>query len=264
MNVRPIFRQPILQTCSLGAYAWQIDPYIGCEHLCAYCYALNQAETDWEREILTYRDLVTQLAFELDGLEPQAIYMGWNTDPYQPAEKTHQQTRRVLELLASRGHWPCILTKSGLVGRDVDLLAALPGTSVGISLAFHEESVRRLFEANAPPNSERIEALKALKEAGIATYALICPVMPFITNTKRLVKQVADCANRIWVYGLNIETAQDRNWRNVQRILDRQFPDVVEQYRQILFSAGHPYWTDLRHELERLRAEGGLDLRIML
>jgi|GEM_PF-5816660 len=81
MNVRPVFRQPIVQPCSLEGYTWQIDPYVGCGHLCAYCYALNEAETDWAREILTYQDVAMQLNHELDGLEPQSIYMGWNTDP---------------------------------------------------------------------------------------------------------------------------------------------------------------------------------------
>jgi DNA repair photolyase len=264
MNVRLCTRQPILQSCCLEGHEYQIDPYIGCEHLCTYCYALNQAETDWRQEVLTYRELLAQVSEELAGPEPDSIYMGWNSDPYQPCERTERQTRRILEYLARQGISVCILTKSGLVARDADLLAAMPGSSAGVSLAFQVEEVRRLFEEAAPTNEERIDALKALKKAGVRTYALICPVMPFITDVKRLVEMVAWCADTIWVYALSMESEEARNWRNVQDILDRHFPGMTEPYRKIAFSAAHPYWVELRHDLERVRAESGLDLRIEL
>jgi DNA repair photolyase len=264
MDVRLVSRRPILQPCRLEGHAYQIDPYIGCAHLCLYCYALNQAETGWAQEILTYQGIAAQLGRELAGLEPQSIYLGWNTDPYQPADQVHRQTRRVLEVLASRGHSVCILTKSGLVARDVDLLVKMPGSSAGVSLAFQDEQVRQWFEASAPPNEQRIDALKALEEAGIRTYALICPVMPFITDVKRLVEMVATWADTIWVYALSMEAEEDGNWRNVQRILDRRCPEMAEPYRQITFSSEHPYWAELRHDLEGFQVESELDLRIKL
>ena len=264
VDVRLVSRQPILQPCSLEGHTYQIDPYIGCEHLCAYCYAFNRAETDWMQEILAYEDLAGQLGRELVGIQPQSIYIGWNTDPYQPSEQAQRQTRQVLELLASKGHSVCILTKSGLVARDVDLLTRMPGSSAGVSLAFQDEQVRQLFEDNAPPNEQRIGALKVLKEAGIRTYALICPVMPFLTDARRLVERVAAWADTVWVYALSMEAEEERNWRKVQRILVRHFPEMAEPYRQIAFSADHPYWLKLRHDLEKFQAQSGLDLRVKL
>jgi DNA repair photolyase len=88
--------------------------------------------------------------------------MDWNSDRYQSCERIERQTRRVLELLAQSGFSACILTKSGLVARDADLLAAMPGSSAGISLAFQDEQVRQLLESAAPPNDVRIGALQAL------------------------------------------------------------------------------------------------------
>jgi DNA repair photolyase len=264
MYVRLCSRQPIVQPCSLERHAVQIDPYIGCEHLCSYCYALNQAETDWTQEILTYQGIAGQLSRELAGLQPQSIYMGWNSDPYQPSEEIHQQTHRVLELLARLGHSVCILTKSGLVARDAALLARMPGSSAGVSIAFQDEQTRRIFEANAPSNGQRIQALKALKEAGIRTYALICPVMPSITDVAALIEMAAPYADTIYVYALSMEAEGDRNWQNLQGILNAHFPGLAGSYREIAFAADHPHWTGLRQELERLRLESGSDLRIKL
>jgi len=264
MRVRLCARQPLLQPCSLEGHAYQLDPYIGCEHRCTYCYALNGAETDWSEEILTYQDMAGQLDRELSRLQTQSIYLGWNSDPYQPSEEVHRQTRRALERLARRGFSVCILTKSGLVARDADLLARMPGSSAGISIAFQDDRVRRLFEASAPPNARRIEALKALKGAGVKTYALICPVMPFITDVPSLVEMVAPYADTIWIYALSFETEGGRNWQNVRAILDCHFPGLAEQYGQIAFSAGHPYWAELRQELAEFQQESRLDVRTEL
>jgi DNA repair photolyase len=264
MKVRPCSNRPILEPCSLEGYAYQLDPYIGCEHRCHYCYALNQAETDWAEEILTHQDLIGQLSHELSALEPQPIYIGWNSDAYQPCEGNCRQTRQALELLAARGFSVCILTKSDLVVRDIDLIAGMQGSSVGFSIAFQDEHIRQLFEAAAPPNERRIEALRRLRAAGIETYVLITPVMPFISDVKALIEMVAPYADTIWIYGLSFEGEGDRNWGNVRSILECHLPEMTAKYRQIAFSVDHLYWVELRQELEALQRRRGLDLRIGL
>jgi DNA repair photolyase len=216
------------------------------------------------QQILIYQDIADRLDQELAGLEPQPIYLGWNTDPYQPAEATHRQTWQALGLFAERGFSVCVLTKSDLVTRDLDRFLRMAGSSVGFSVAFQDEDVRRLFEANAPPNERRVRALKELKEAGIETYTLITPVMPFISDVESLIEMVAPYADTIWIYGLSMNAKEDRNWHNIQGILDCHFPEMTEQYRQIAFSADHPYWAEVRRTLERIQRERLLDLRIML
>jgi DNA repair photolyase len=140
----------------------------------------------------------------------------------------------------------------------------MPDPSTGVSLALQDEEVRRLFEPKAPPNERRIAALKALKDAGTRTYALICPVMPFLTDVEALIEQVAPFADRIWIYPLQMEAEEDRNWRYVEGILDCRFPELRERYREIVFSTAHPYWAELRRRLEELQKKTGLDLRIKL
>jgi DNA repair photolyase len=254
----------VLEPCELEGLSYQVDPYLGCEHHCYYCYALNQAETCWEEEILMHQDMVDRLSQELSALDPQTIYVGMNTDPYQPSEECDQQTWQALDLLAQRGFSACLLTKSDLVVRDVDLLLRMKGSSAGISIAFQDEDVRRRFEAHAPSNERRIEALKALKEAGVETYTLICPVMPFITDVEPLIEMVVEYSDTIWIYRLSMEDDQDRNWQNVRGILDHGFPGLTEQYRRIAFSGEHPYWTELRARLEQVQLDGPLNLRIEL
>jgi DNA repair photolyase len=264
MNVRTCSPRKILEPCELSGYRYQIDPYIGCEHHCAYCYALNQAVTDWTQEILVHQDFTGQLARELAPLEPQPIYFGWNSDPYQPAESNYQFTRQALALLAEKDFSVCILTKCGLVTRDIDLLTRMPSSSVGFSVAFHQERVRRLFESNAPPNRDKVAGLQTLQDAGIETYVLVCPIMPFITDVEACLGMVAPHADAIWFYALSMVSEQDRNWQHVQEILDEHYPGLAEKYRQLVFSNDHPYWTELRVKLKEIQFKTGLDMRITL
>ncbi len=254
----------ILQPCALSGYKYQVDPYIGCEHHCYYCYALNQAETDWTQEILVYPDFAVQLEDELSSLEPQPIYFGWNSDPYQPAEEHHQHTRQALELLAERDFSVCILTKSYLVTRDIDVIARMPESSVGFSVAFQDEVVRQLFEANAPSNDKKVAGLKALKDAGIETYVLICPIIPFITDVEVCIEIVAPYADTIWFYALSIATEEDSNWQYLLKILHRHYPELTDQFRQAALSSDHPYWRELRTKIETIQKNTGLSMRIKL
>lgn len=238
----------------------RLDPYVGCAHRCAYCFALDEAGADRE-EVLVYRDLADQLERDLATLEPQSIYIGSTSDAYQPAERTYRQTRQALEILAARGFSACILTKSGLVARDADLLADMPGSSVCVSLSFQDERVRRLFEPAAPSNARRIAALEQLRTAGVQTYALITPVMPFITDVQALVEAVAPYVDAIWVQRLGFASEQARSWQRLQAVLDRHFPDLTGPYREIAFSETHPYWAATRQKLlgtrwEKLRTLG--------
>jgi DNA repair photolyase len=241
-----------------------VDPYIGCEHYCYYCYALNQAETDWSKEVLIHKDITSQLESELAGIPLQTIYMGWQTDPYQPCEAEYRQTRQVLELLLEKGFSASILTKSDLILRDTDLLQKMNEASVSFSVAFNDNRTRRLFEANTVDNEKRIEALRQLKEAGVRTGALLCPVIPYITDAIQLIDMLAPCTDVIWIYGLSINDRSDQNWLNMQKILSREFPDFLEQIEQAIFSKEHIYWAQLRDDLVTLKNDRQLNLNIRL
>lgn len=155
-----------------------------------------------------------------------------------------------------------MLTKSDLVLRDIDLFKRMPGSSAGISIAFQNNHDRELFEANAPSNRKRLETLKMLHEEGIKTYSLICPVMPFITDVGELISLVAPYSDTIWVYALNLDGYEDRNWHNIRQILQENYPEMVKKYEEIAFNSDHTYWTRLRSELRVLQQQTQSKLRI--
>jgi DNA repair photolyase len=209
-----------------------------------------------------HKDITGQLESELAGIPPQTIYLGWQTDPYQPCEAEYRQTRQVLELLLEKGFSASILTKSDLVLRDTDLLQQMNGVSVSVSVAFNDNDVRRLFESDTRDTEKRINALRKLKTAGLRTSALICPVIPYITDVIPLIDMLAPHADVIWIYGLSMLHRTDQSWQNVESILESHFPDVRAQIETIVFSHEHAYWMQLRQALLELQKERALNLSI--
>jgi DNA repair photolyase len=167
MKTVSIRRDRILAPCSLEGMRYQVDPYSGCEHDCAYCYAQNDVDVDWRREVGIIPDLAARLDQELARLEPQAVYLGMNTDPYQPQEADLGQTRAVLETLLGRGMSACVLTKSDMVIRDIDIYTKMPGSSVGTSMAFQRERDRQAFEACPSRPQRRAQGDRAFKRASL-------------------------------------------------------------------------------------------------
>ncbi len=235
---------------------------MGCGHQCGYCYALVRNGSGWFKGVEWYDNMIQRLRTELRNIEPQIIYMGWNSDPYQPVEAKTQLTRSALSQLARNRFSVTILTKSTLVTRDIDLLATMPESSVGISVSFIDEKVRGFFEAATCETAYRIEALGKIRAAGVKTYALVCPVIPFVTDTESIVGAVAPYADSIWVYGLRIRNEQDSNWQNVLAVLRQHFPALTGQIADAVFHTDHPFWTTQRTVLSGLADKTQLDLRI--
>jgi DNA repair photolyase len=262
MKISVCSHRPILEPCALDNIDFQVDSYVGCEHFCYYCYALKHAETNWKEEIRIHRNISEQLCEELEKISPQTIYMGYRTDPYQPCEVDYRQTREVLKLLVEKGFSASILTKSDLFLRDVDLLQRMESARISISTAFTDESVRQLFESKTKDTEARIEALRCMKEAGLQTSALICPIIPYVTDAIALVEKLAPITDTIWIYGLSIENREGPNWKYIQDILVKHFPGEYEQIESVIFDKAHSYWTNLRQELQHIMLDQGLCLKI--
>jgi DNA repair photolyase len=254
----------VIEPCTLEYYDFTFAAYVGCQHRCLYCYTQNNADLDWDKEIGIIPDFREQLKQVLGRLPPQIIYVGGDTDPYQPIEADHRYTRQALEEMADRGFSGSILTKSDLFTRDIDILTRMPQPSVGISIAFNDEQTRLKFETEAQPTAKRIEALRQAKQAGIETYVLVCPVFPLLTDAEALIDEVASCADRIWVYSLDVGSHTDPNWKRIERIVKRHYAGLLEDFASITFSRDHPYWLSLRDRLQDLARARDLKLEIFV
>ena len=138
----------------------------------------------------------------------------------------------------------------------------MPDAVVAFSLAFEDDGERRIFEADTMPTSRRMEALKRCKRAGLRTSAMICPVIPWVTDPFPLVERIGKYADKVWVFGLSMLDVSDPNWKAVHSLLREHFPDVCNRSREAVFDRDHPYWAGLRADLEDAYAGESFELSI--
>ncbi len=171
-----------------------INPYRGCEHGCVYCFARPShaymglsAGLDFESRLFVKLGAAELLERELSaqGYQPRTIAIGTNTDPYQPIERKYRVMRQVLEVLARTQHPVGIVTKSALVLRDLDLLAAMAEkglVKVALSVTTLDPVLARRMEPRASTPEKRLAAIKALAEAGVPTSVMVAPIIPGLTD----------------------------------------------------------------------------------
>ena len=193
--VREIQAKTILSASKI--YPYVINPYTGCQHGCSYCYArfmkrVTGHKEPWGEFVDVKINAADLLRAEIKKKKQGRVWVSGVCDPYQPLEAKYRLTRQCLEILAHH-HWPVIIqTRSPLVLRDIDIIKDARDFEVGFSVTTADERIRELFEPNAPPIIERIQALGELHKAGVRTFAMIAPVLPGAEGLAELLRGNVD------------------------------------------------------------------------
>lgn len=180
-----------------------INPYRGCEHGCAYCYARPTHEylgysagIDFETKILLKEDgpALLRKALAMRNYSPKLIVMSGVTDCYQPIERTRKITRGLLEVLVEFRNPVTIITKNALVTRDIDLLSELASyqaASVVLSVTTLDNDLCGKLEPRTSRPQARLAAIRVLKDAKIPVGVNVAPIIPGLTDheTPNILKQ---------------------------------------------------------------------------
>ena len=187
-------------------FDWTINPYRGCSHSCTYCFARPthtyldmNAGRDFETKIVVKVNAPEVLRRELAAKrwKGEHIAMGTNTDPYQRAEGRYRLMRGILEALIDHRNPFSILTKGTLILRDLDLLvqaAEHAPVSAAFSIGTLDEEVWHETEPGTPHPRARIDAVRQLTEAGIATGVLMAPILPGISDRPEQLHDLVEAA----------------------------------------------------------------------
>jgi DNA repair photolyase len=292
LSVNSVLNTP----ASTGMGFWSINPYVGCEFGCTYCYARDThrwameradgpgtrgaagggparasrlpAWEAFEKEILVKTEVAGVLARTLNParIAGHSLVIGTATDPYQPAERRFRLTREILEVLRSyHGLSIAIITKSPLVTRDLDLLQALSRhneVTVNISLGTADSRLARRLELRSPIPAARLRALRRLTESGIYAGLLIAPIVPGITDDwaglARLIEAAREAGAR-YVVGSALRLGPAARHRFLP-YLEREFPELAERYRRHYAGKDHvsqSYQNALNRRLRALQQAYG-------
>ncbi len=214
--------------------------YRGCLHGCIYCdsrslcYQINHPFEDIEIK----ENALELLEKALKSKRKRCmIGTGAMTDPYLPLEEKLCLTRGALELIFCHGFGATVLTKSALVLRDLELLAAINRRSkavVQMTLTTQDDALCRILEPHVSPTSERVAALKAFRDAGIPTIVWLDPILPFLNDTEENITGILESCIDAGVKGVLCFsmglTLREGNREYFYAQLDRHFPGLKEQY----------------------------------
>jgi len=178
--IKEVRAKSILTKSRLPGSDYVINPYTGCTHGCKYCYATFMKKftghTEPWGQFVDVKVNAPDLLKNVEKCRGKQVCLSSVTDPYQPVEAKYELMRGVLKKLIPVQPRLCVLTKSSLVLRDLDLLKKFKHCVVGISLSITNEVVREQLEPGASSIAERVRALKELHETGIRTVVFIAPI----------------------------------------------------------------------------------------
>jgi len=279
-----------------GMDFWSINPYVGCEFGCTYCYARyahryvverardgGKLSADefadfrgphgweaFEHRIFVKRNVLAALDTDLPRYfrsgDGAAIVIGTATDPYQPAERRFRLTRAILERLARYEALSVgIITKSPLVTRDIDVLTRLAARSdleIYVSLISTDPALVRRVEVRSPAPTARLRALRKLSAAGINAGLIVAPVLPGISDDVPHLEalfQAAREAGARFIHAGPLRLYPGMRDRFLP-VLDAQFPHLSARYARAYAShanAPREYATALRQRVQKLQAKFG-------
>jgi DNA repair photolyase len=268
---------------------WSINPYVGCELGCTYCYAhyahryvVERTQDTFAETAFTKHIFVKQRKAVIHALErdlarirrqhsldkPVTLAIGTATDPYQPAERFFGITRTILErLLTTEGLALGITTKNPLVCRDIDVLRELGRkhrVTVYISLICKNPRLIKFFEQRSPSPQTRFHALHRLRDAGITAGINAAPVLPGVTDSVFEIEALMDAAKKAgasFVYPSVLRVYPSVRGEFLP-VIEQHFPNLVPRYRaayQDGQSAPSNYLDAIEQRFKRLARKYGIN-----
>ena len=231
----------LIHTFAIGNYAGlSINPYQGCQHRCAYCYATYQWSPEFYDKIYAKNNahevLEKQLAaWKADTIDP--VMVGSATDAYQPAELRFNLTRRCIKVLQKHNVPYYIFTKSTIIDRDFELHCRYKHNCFIIwSVTTCNEKIRRIMEPGTPPAEKIFATIHKFIEAGICCGVNIDPIIPLVTDGDDAIDTILDnckAAGLRYIFGALLRLRGDI-WERMKLVIKLlEIPDGVDKYRRI-------------------------------
>lgn len=255
-------------------FRWTINPYRGCQHACVYCFARPTHEylgynagRDFDERIFVKVNAPEVLRCELRNprWRSELIALGTACDPYEPAEKKYQITRKILEALRDYRNPISITTKGVLVQRDLDILkdlASVTSVRVNFSVSTLDEKLWKAMEPMTPPPVKRLEAMESLVKAGVPAGVLLAPILPSVTdseeNLEAVVKAAAAHGAQYIASNVLFLKPGTREW--FMPFLREAYPHLTSDYLRLYKNAYAPesYTEKMVRLIDSLRQRWGL------
>ena len=269
MKITEVYCKNALSKSKIQGMDYALNPYIGCEHGCVYCYAefmrkYTSHKEEWGEFVDVKINIVDRLRQQIKRAKPGTIMIGTVTDAYQPLEEKYQLTRRCLEILAYFNFPISIQTKSDLVTRDIDILRRIKNKEVGFTITSIDPKVERIFEPKASKLENRFRALEKLRENDIPAFVFFGPILPFFSDNEKSIRSLLERLESMGIEEIYFDKMNylKLRWGKVKMLLKRSFPEAMSYYQRVA-EDGESYSANLRALLEHSLSDSCLDYDIL-
>lgn len=219
---------------------YSMNIYRGCSHGCIYCDSRSSCFGNTEFDKIRLKENALEIIRNdlRRKVKPGVISTGAMSDMYNPLERKLLVFRHALELISAYNFGICVLTKSSLISRDIDILQEITKHSpviAGISLSTSNDDICTKVEPNVENASSRFLVLQKLSENGIYSGVMLLPILPFISDTEQNIKDVvrkASNAGAKFIYTYLGMTLRQGSREYYYEKLDKSFVGVKEKYQK--------------------------------
>jgi DNA repair photolyase len=251
MKIKELKASSIITKSNLPEADYVINPYIGCMHACVYCYArfmkrFTGHTEDWGMFVDVKINAPELIPIKSIKYKNKSVFISSVTDAYMPLERKYKITREVLKKLIPLQPNLGVQTKSDLIIRDIDLFKQFKNCEVGLTITTLNDSLRQEIEPLTSSIQKRIQAVRELKEAGLRTYIFIGPILPELTDWKKIILETKKYVDFYMLENLNVSGGL---WKPVKRWLEEKRPELLSRYEEIYFSQ-NDYWDKIENEMK--------------
>lgn len=225
-------------------FKWSLNPYMGCEHRCAFCYvrayekrADRPFDSEYGRAIRIKVNVAEVLRRELarPSWRRETVVVGAATDPYQPAEGRYRLTRACIQAFADFASPMSLITRGPMIVRDTDLLSRLARRAqltITFSIPTLDDEVWRRTEPGTAHPLQRLRAVGRLAAAGLRVSVAMAPILPGLSDRpdqiEAVVKAARDAgASHLWSGMLHL---RDGTRQHFLATLERHWPELLPRY----------------------------------
>ena len=248
-----------LSPSKLPGLRYSLNPYLGCEHGCLYCYSKaifrdRDMALNWGKFVKAKQNIAEVLTQEVKRKPRGVVGVSTVTDPYQPIESKTLLTRKCLEILAKHDFQTSIQTKSILVLRDIDILKPKK-FDVGVTITTMDRDIARKLEPRSSPPDARAHVPEELAPRGFETWVFLGPIIPEINDSEEGIAQVVEVARKT-KSKLLYDRLNLKQWvlEFLTPFLEQEKPGLAQRLPAIL-SAKSDYWRKISSMIETMCKE---------
>ena len=249
-----------LNKTKLTTLDYVINPYVGCPNKCLYCYAaymssFSKHSEEWGEFIDIKR---TNKRINIFKIKNKKVMVSTVTDPYNSYEEKYGTTRMIMEQLVKSEAFITVVTKSKLVLRDIDLFKKMKHVEVAISISTLDEHLKRKIEPHSSSLEERLKKKKKLKQNGIRTIVFVSPIIPQLTDFKRIIEVTKDYTDEYWFDKLNLRSSFKTK---MFKFINEEYPLYNSIYENIYNRKDTQYFDDLSDEIAKYCTENNISFK---